>query len=243
LATNFYFNNFQSSQEQLLIEDLVIESIKIYGHDVFYLPRTRENFDKLYTEDAISSFNTKYFIEMYIKNVDGFSGEGDFLSKFNLQIRDSITFCLARRIFNDEIGSAEALVRPQEGDLIFFPLNNKIFEIKFVEHEAIFYQLGALQMYELRCELFEYSNEVFNTGLAELDTLYTDGYSLDLTGKVILLEIGDTFDLLLNEYGEEMLLEEADIGEKVVNDNRQLQSEALTFIDFTELDPFSEGNI
>lgn len=243
MATNFYFNNFQSSQEQLLIENLVIESIKIYGHDVFYLPRKRENFDKLYTEDAISSFNVSYMVEMYIKNVDGFSGEGDFLSKFNLQIRDSITFCLARRVFNDEIGNIEALVRPQEGDLIFFPLNNKIFEIKFVEHEAIFYQLGSLQMYELRCELFEYSNEVFNTGIPDLDNLYTNGYSLDLTVQHLLYELAGSSDAILNEDGSILLLEDADIGEKIIYDNNQLQSEALTFIDFTELDPFSEGHI
>jgi len=110
MATNFYFNNFKSSQEQLLIENLIVEAIKIYGHELYYLPRTRDAYDPIYGESPLSSFNNAYMLEMYIKNVEGFAGEGDFLSKFNLEIRDRVTFTMARRIFNDEVGSIEAIV-------------------------------------------------------------------------------------------------------------------------------------
>lgn len=176
---------------------------------------------------------------MYIKNVESFAGEGDFLSKFNLQIRDNITFCVARRVFNDEIGNIEALERPREGDLIYFPLNNKIFEIKFVEHEAIFYQLGALQMFELQCELFEYSNERFNTGISDIDDLYVPLYEIAVQSYSLLQE-GSTF-ALIDEDGFEILTESAGPGEEVEDDSDTIQNEASDFIDFSVRDPFSEG--
>ena len=126
MATNFFFNNFQNSQEQLLIENLIIESIKIYGHDIVYVPRKRVAVDQLLNEDPLREYIHAVPVEMYIKNVEGFEGEGDFLSKFNLQIRDQITFSVARRVFADEVGTIESIDRPQEGDLIFFPLNSEL---------------------------------------------------------------------------------------------------------------------
>ncbi|NDB56559.1 hypothetical protein EB169_12130, partial [archaeon] len=147
MATNFFFNNFTSSAEQDLISDLVLESIKIYGLDVYYIPKREINKDTLYREDSLVEYNTSYLIDMYVKNVEGFEGEGDFLSKFNIEIRDQITFTVSKRNFESEIIRYETgILRPQEGDLIFFPLNNKVFQIKFVEHEAVFYQIGSLQM-------------------------------------------------------------------------------------------------
>lgn len=242
MATNFFFNNFQSSQEQLLIENLVVESIKIYGHDLFYLPRTRVAFDDLYTEDAVSKFISNYPVEMYIKNVEGFAGDGDFLSKFNLEIRDRVTFTVARRVFNEEVGGQEGISRPREGDLIFFPLNNKIFEIKFVEHEAIFYQLGALQTFDIVCELFEYSNEVFETGISDIDNLY-DKYTLTIQSYALNFEddLEGFNDSLLTEEGALLMSEGETVGEKVIDDTSVIQNEASAFLDFTELDPFSEG--
>lgn len=158
--------------EQSLIEDLVIESIRIYGIDVWYLPRTLVAKDDLLNEDDLSSFNEAYLVEMYIKSVDGFEGEGDFLSKFGLQIRDSVTMTMAQRVYETEIGLNTAINRPREGDLIYLPLNRKFFEIQHVEHEAIFYQMGSLQTYDLRAELFEYSGERFATGQDELDNRF-----------------------------------------------------------------------
>lgn len=242
MATNFFFNNFQSSQEQLLIEDLIIESIKIYGLDVYYLPRTKVNYDGIYAEASISEFNSQYMVEMYVKNVDGFKGDGDFLSKFNLEIRDQITFTIARRSFYNEIGSVNNMIRPLEGDLIFFPLNNKVFEIKFVEHESIFYQLGSLQLWDITCELFEYSGEVFNTGIEEIDRVYVD-HSLDQTKFAILTEDADPYRLV-DESGYALVNENYDINTiDPTADNDEIQVESNEFIDFSERDPFSENGV
>jgi hypothetical protein len=172
VAKNYYFENYSNSMEQELIEDLVIESIRIFGIDCWYIPRTISAKDDIFNEDSLSIFNDAYMLEMYVKNVDGFEGEGDFLSKFGLQIRDSMTLTVANRVFDFEVGAGTEQVRPNEGDLIYFPLNRKMFQVMHVEHEAIFYQMGQLQTYDLRCELFEYSGERFETGQEFIDDLY-----------------------------------------------------------------------
>lgn len=242
MATSFYFNNFASSQEQLLIENLIVESIKIYGYDLYYLPRTLENKDNVYGEDPSSSYNDAYMLEMYIKNVEGFEGEGDFLSKFNLEIRDRVTFTVARKVFNEEVGFYEEAVRPKEGDLIYFPLNKKFFQVKFVEHEAIFYQLGSLQTYDLICELFEYGGESINTGIAEIDQIQSN-YSPAMNAFSVLTEDDLPFELKDEDgyklVNEEYALETVD----PISDNQEIQIESDTFIDFSEIDPFSEGNV
>ena len=246
MATSVFFNNFGSSQEQNLIEDLVIESIRIYGHDCFYLPRSLINKDNIYGEDSISEYNEQFMVEMYIKNVMGFKGEGDFLSKFNLQVRDQMTFTIATRVFFDEIGNVRGFDRPREGDLIYFPLNKKVFVVKFVEHEAVFYQLGALQTYDLECELWEYSNEIMNTGLAEIDLLQKK-YSFDMSQFAILTQ--DSF-VITDEDGYDLVQEQynfvTQVGASFEDNenpaNENLQTEAESVINFTDSNPFSEGN-
>jgi hypothetical protein len=137
--------------------------------DVYWIPRvTSGTADGLLGEDTLESFNTSWLIEMYIKNVEGFEGEGEFLSKFGLDIRDQITFTLAIRRF-EQLESGR--VRPSEGDLIYFPLNKKLFQIQFVEHESIFYPTGSLPVYDLRCELFVYNQQPITTGIAEIDNI------------------------------------------------------------------------
>ena len=239
MSTNFFFNNFQSSQEQLLIEDLVIESIRIYGLDCWYVPRVLVNKDKIYGEDSLSEFKKSYMVEMYVKNVEGFAGEGDFLSKFNVEIRDQITLTIARRTFENEVQYFEfGYTRPREGDLIFLPLNNKVFQIKFVEHEPVFYQMGALQMYDLKCELFEYSNEIMNTGFQAIDDLesnYSDAMNTFaiLTENKLEITMEDGFSLVREEFDLEV--------QDVLSDNYDIETEADNFLNFTEADPFSEG--
>lgn len=242
MSTNVFFNNFQSSQEQLLIESLIIESIKIYGQDMYYIPRTRIAFDTIYSEDTLSEFNTAYFVEMFIKSIDGFQGDGDFISKFGLEIRDRVTLTIARRTFNEEIGAAAEFNRPREGDLIYFPLNRKVFEIKFVEHEAIFYQLGSLQTYDLQCELYEYSSEKFNTGIPDIDDMYVSV----LGDNINYSEALSDFSLQTEEFNPYTILAES--GYLIVDEqfnqaaeNEEIENEADTFIDFSEMDPFSEG--
>ncbi len=167
MPTNTYFRNFDARNEQELLHSLVTESIQIYGHDVNYIPRTLVNTDTILGEDSISEYKDAYSIEMYIKSVDGFEGEGDLVSKFGLEIRDQIVFSVARRAFEGlDIG-----VRPKEGDLIYFPLTEKLFQIMFVEHETPFYQTGALPTFDLTCELFTYSDEKIDTGVEEVDVI------------------------------------------------------------------------
>lgn len=175
MATNHYFNNFSAPiiNEQLLLEDLIVECIQIYGHDVYYLPReTYDAADSIYGEDVLSKFTKSYQVEMYLANVEGFEGDGDFFSKFGLEIRDTSNFVVSRRSFEKFIPGTIAS-RPREGDLLFIPVLNKVFEIKFVEEELLFFSLGKRNpyMYELRCELFRYSNENIETGVDVLDNI------------------------------------------------------------------------
>jgi|TARA_Y100000034_G_scaffold35051_1_gene42998 hypothetical protein len=167
MPTNSYFRNFDAKNEQELLHSLVSEAIQIYGHDVSYIPRTLVNEDTILGEDSISEYKDAHSVEMFIKSVDGFEGEGDLISKFGLEVRDQIVFSLARRAWEGlDIGT-----RPKEGDLIYFPLTEKLFQIMFVEHETPFYQTGALPTFDLTCELFTYSDEKIDTGIEEVDVI------------------------------------------------------------------------
>ena len=184
MATNHFFNPFPQGQitsEQLLVEDLVIESMKIYGMDVFYLPRSsRDQVDYLFGEDTLKQYTSAFPIEMYLENVTGMDGEGDFISKFGLEIRDEVSLLVSRRRF----AATVAQNRPNEGDLIYIPLVENFFEITFVEHEndqAMFYTLGRgrggnVYVYALKLKQFVFSNEVVETGIAEIDNQIRDHY-------------------------------------------------------------------
>lgn len=180
MAKNVYFSGGTSS-EQRLVEDLIIESLQIYGHDVYYLPREIVKEDNLFTEDVLSKFDENYIIEMYISNYEGFEGDGSLLSKFGVRIADEATFIIAKRRWEDLISSSNNLVsnfRPNEGDVIYLPLTKQLFQIKFVEHEKPFRQLDAIQTYNLIAELMEYSGERLETGVDEIDKITRNvGYS------------------------------------------------------------------
>jgi len=167
MPTSSYFRTFDARNEQELLHSLVTESIQIHGHDVSYIPRTLVNTDTVLGEDSISEYKDAYSVEMFIKSVDGFEGEGDLMSKFGLEVRDQIVFSLARRAWERlDLG-----VRPKEGDLVYFPLTNKLFQIMFVEHETPFYQTGALPTFDLTCELFVYSDEKMDTDVDAIDII------------------------------------------------------------------------
>ena len=173
MPTNVYFNHAVQS-EQNLHEDLVVESLRFYGHECYYLPRTIVDEDELFGEDTSSKYGDAYQVEMYIENTEGFDGEGDLLSKFGVEVRDQATFVLSRRTWDRFVsldGNLAVTTRPNEGDLIYFPLGNQVFEIRFVEHENPFYQLGKLNVFKLQCETFEYSHEEIDVGIAELDNI------------------------------------------------------------------------
>lgn len=175
MATNLYFSQKVNS-EQNLYEDIVIESLKMFGQDVYYLPRDIVNEDRIFGDDVPSRFNSSYKVEMYIENTDGFDGEGDLFTKFGVEIRDQATFVVARRRWINTISSLDNEInsnRPREGDLIYIPMSNSMFQIMAVEHEQPFYQLSNLSTYKLRCELFEYNDEDFDTNVAAIDGIET----------------------------------------------------------------------
>lgn len=239
MAQNFFFNNFQSSMEQNLLEDLIIEAIRQYGQDMYYLPRTVVNYDQIYGADDQSAYNNAYLLEIYIKNVNGFGGDGSFMSKFGIEIRDQVVFSMAQRRFNEEVGVNTTQVRPNEGDLIYFPLNNKCFQIKFVQKFEMFYQLGALQTWEVTCELFEYSGESMNTGIPQIDILQSL-YDTNYLNYQLLNEDGSP---LVDESGNAIIQEGHDATDLITGDDAAaIQNEGDQFIDFSTVDPFSEGS-
>lgn len=224
----------------MLLENLIIESIRLYGQDMYYIPRVLSNYDEVYGEDDQSRYENAYSIEMYIKSIDGFGGDGEFMSKFGIEIRDRVVFSVAQRIFNDEVGVNTTQVRPNEGDLIWFPLNQKCFQIKYVNKFEMFYPLGKLYTWEMNCELFEYSGEVFNTGIPELDKLQT---SFDTNMYYNALE-NEVNEYILDEENNLILLENSTIEDLYpFSDNEEIQTESDQFIDFSEIDPFSSGGI
>ena len=286
MTTSVYFNHFENTSEQALHQDLIIEAIKNFGIDVFYIPRTLVNEDILYGEDTISEFTNAHLIEMYVKSVDGFEGDGDFISRFGLEIRDQVIFSVARRRFDNlDINSQD---RPLEGDIIFLPLNKKIYEVRFVEHESMFYQFGKLPIFDLTCELFQYDDQKIDTGIADIDKVEDENaYALELTmgsgsgeyveneyvyvgtdqasantkARVIswnttdnTLKITDvvgsfsaTSNIVGNTSGAYYSLQTAPDTQQFVNDtsanNFTIETEADGIIDFSESNPFSEGNI
>lgn len=289
MAVSHYFNNYAANQtpQMNLMQDVITESIKIMGHNIYYLPREAwTGDDTIFGENTGSAFNRAYSMEMYLANVTGYEGDGDFFSKFGLEIRDTSNFIVARPTFQKYMPSSIA-IRPREGDLLFVPALQKIWEIKFVEEELLFFSLGQRQpyIYEMRCELFRYSNENIDTGVAEVDHVeHTLAYTIQLNmnqgsgnyyanelvyqganlaystakaevkewdpqTKILLLMnikgdfdanttlIGETSNTRYNVAGVDAL---GDYLEYDIYDNRELQNEANTFLDFTESNPFGQ---
>jgi hypothetical protein len=187
---NLYFSAGARS-EQNLYEDLIIESIKIYGQDLYYLPRDLVNVDDVFREDPESRFNSNYLLEMYVDNADGFDGEGDLFTKFGVEIRDQVTLTVSKRRWEQTVMRYDNEIqgiRPLEGDLVFTPFSKKMFQIMHVEHEQPFYQLNNLPVFKLQCELFEYNDEDFDVNNDDISQLERDGaFRYELT-----LETGTT---------------------------------------------------
>lgn len=195
MATNLYFSQKVRS-EQNLYEDIVLESIKMFGQDVYYLPRDIVNENKVFGEDIPSSFNSSYKVEMYIDNIEGFEGEGDLFTRFGVEIRDEATFVVAKRRWNSTVGRVDNDInseRPREGDLIYLPLSNSMFEITHVEHEMPFYQLSNLPVFRCRAHLFEYNDEDFDTSIdaiQDIEERYSYQYVLTLDSDSLYTEKG-----------------------------------------------------
>jgi hypothetical protein len=269
MARNRFFNQYTPvKQEQSLVEDLIIESIKIYGIDGYYLPRTHVNLDKIYGEDASMLFDDALEMELYVKSFDGFMGQEDFLAKFGLQVDESVTFVISQKRFTQSLKTSiiteysynmltedgdellsnrnniseydyEAIIRPREGDLIWIPMFESLYEIKFTQNIENFFQLGKLYTYELRCDRLEYSSERINTDITEIDAV-EDQYSLSTTNREKLLD-EDAF-LFLHEDGT-FVVNEADVVviAEIAADNEEIGQKIIDddILDFSEQNPFS----
>jgi len=216
MALNPYF--LQGSRgEQRLVQSLINEHLKIYGQEVTYIPRKFVNKSTIIEEVTASKFDDNFAVEMYVNSYDGYSGAGDVLTKFGMSLRDEVELTVSKERFEEFIApfmdasdDIELSSRPREGDLVFFPLGQRLFEIKFVEHEDPFYQLGSTYVYKLKCELFEYEDEVIDTSIDIIDTQVADeGYiaTLQLVGIGItaqatpILASGYIREIFLNNDG------------------------------------------
>ena len=222
MPTNPYFKDY--SGEQDVTEDLTIEIIKTMGREMFYIPRNIVELDKIFGEGKRVNYQYAVPIEMYIDSVSGFQGQGDIASKFGIEIKDNIFLTLSRKRFTQEVQVRfPAITRPREGDLIYFPLSKSVFEINFVEHENPFYSLGKLYSYRLTCELFTYDQEGITTGTSDIDAVRAENIEYVGAGE---------YQLINSEDGTP------------AGDNEEIETEAteLDLFNFTEKDPFSEGN-
>jgi len=240
MPTNVYFDT-GTKPEQHLYEDLMIEQLRIYGQEVFYIPRTLVKEDELFGEDTLSKFDDAYQIEMYFENVEGYEGEKEIMSKFGLQMNEDVTFVVARRRFEQLVSHDSNLIvktRPNEGDLVYFPKVKKIFEISFVDHDDPFYQVHNVPAFKLKCKTFEYSGEDIDTGITEIDAIETAN-SLDQLVYQVSLEDGT--GSLLTETGD-YIIQEAfvvdTIDENAMNDFFETQDDNI--IDFSESNPFGD---
>ena len=262
MPVNHYFQGGQgigNQAEKTLYEDLISEGLKIYGHDVYYLPRTLVNRDLILGEDTSSKFDDSYMIEMYFETTEGFAGQKELINKFGLEIREDTTFVISKRSWQQQVDNPMTQIvegRPNEGDIIYFPLMNSFFEIQFVEDQEPLFQLGSLPVYKLRVTRWEYSSEELNTGITEIDDKETD-YSLNLLNNRFTLE-DETGSLQLEQNQSSgqpnfFLNEEATTTTTVATqstyaENLDLDTEAgfdtqsVTddILDFTERNPFGE---
>lgn len=245
MATNHYFQSgipMGRRSEQNLYEDLIIECMKIYGFEVYYIPRKFNNIDRIFGEDTISSFEHAYPLEMYLQNVNGFEGDGELMSKFGVELKDTATFIVAKKRWLDTIartGNTVLELRPAEGDLIYFPLTKSFFEIRRVDTETPFFQLGKLFVFTLQAELMQYSSEDFDTGIAEIDEIAA-AVDIDISAFELLLESNDT--LILEEFAETQLVLESyqDFNDSLNIKNSDFDTNITDILDFTERNPFGE---
>ena len=221
MSTSVYFSRGTQS-EQWLYEDLLIEAIQIRGHEVFYLPRTLVNEDDLFGEDTLSKFNDAYSIEMWMENNEGFDGDKEILTRFGLEVRNEVTFVIARRRWEDTISLDENLIvntRPNEGDLIWHPTIKQMYEISFVDHDDPFYEIKNLPVYKLYCRTYEYSQERFDTDITAIDTI-EDTESTDMLFYQISGEQSSstTYNQNVRLEDDTLLLEETD-GDKILSED------------------------
>ena len=244
MPTNVYFDTGTTS-EQRLYENLIIEQLRAFGHDVYYLPRKLVKEDTLFGEDTLSSFNDAYIVEMYLDNIEGFEGQKEMMTRFGLDMQDEATWVVSRRRFEQLISTDQNLIvssRPNEGDLIYFPRAKKLFEISFVDHDDPFYQIYNLPVFKMGCRTFEYSSEGLNTGISDIDAIETSE-STDALGYQIVLETATESGTnhLITEDGAFIVQEDYNIDTiDTSSDSQFFETQGDSILDFTERNPFGE---
>jgi hypothetical protein len=243
MATNFYFQagtNIGTTNEQRLVEDLIIEAIQIKGHDIYYMPRTSVNPDHILGEDPMNQFTQVYPIEMYMNNVQGWEGDGELMSKFGIQVTDNATFVVSKRRWEDAVASQtddlQLPLRPAEGDLLYFPKTKAFFEIKYVNHLDPFFQIGKFYVYSLQCELYRYSSENIDTGVEEVDNRAAEK-TQDTFAFQFLNQTGGAF---LSQSGTPIILASSSQVEDSFDDTTPFETKAQDIVDFSVIDPFGE---
>ena len=244
MPTNVYFDT-GTTAEQRLYENIIIEQLKAFGHDVYYLPRKLVNEDTLFGEDTLSSFNDAYIIEMYLDNIEGYEGQQEMITRFGLDIQNEATWVVSKRRFEQLISTDQNLIvstRPNEGDLIYFSKGKKLFEIGFVDHDDPFYQIQNLPVFKLRCRTFEYSHEDLATGISAIDAIET-GASLDALAYQLVLESGTDSgtNYLLTEDGDWIISEDYKVDTiDTSSDSDFFETQGDSILDFSEINPFGE---
>jgi len=244
MPTNVYFDT-GTTAEQRLYENIIIEQLKAFGHDVYYLPRKLVNEDTLFGEDTLSSFNDAYIIEMYLDNIEGYEGQQEMITRFGLDIQNEATWVVSKKRFEQLISTDQNLIvstRPNEGDLIYFSKGKKLFEIGFVDHDDPFYQIQNLPVFKLRCRTFEYSHEDLATGISAIDDIET-GASLDALAYQLVLESGTDSgtNYLLTEDGDWIISEDYKIDTiDTSSDSDFFETQGDSILDFSEINPFGE---
>ena len=290
MATNPYFNKFKNKAEQTLVQDIVDESIKIHGVDMVYALRSLQNEDELFGEDRLPKFQDGRELEMYVESYDGFEGEGEVMTQFGLDIKDEMTLTLSKRRFSEVFADKTDVKYPREGDLIYFPLMDGMFEVNFVEREQNFFNFGKTFTYQIKCSLFKYSGEEIDTGFDRIDgvtsnamnqlvhTTFSSGTGQFTEGEVVNIISGSgitsaTMEVVVWEGSTANVLEsylvsggltsgrivgQSSNADRVINtigftadffakdtmeDNTEFMIEASSLFDFTDTDPFSEGDL
>jgi hypothetical protein len=234
--TNKYFNRYRFGSEQALVQSLITEATYIYGIDIIYVPRNLTNFDDLYLTDDQSTYTQAIRTTVYLQSVDGFGPQQNVFTRFGLSIRDNITVSMSTRIFETEIQPFTHQPRPMEGDLIYFDLNKKVFQIKYTNNKEVFYELGKLPTYQLTAELFEYSDETFATGVPEIDDIQVNG-SLNILDHSLVLDNSNS--IITTEGGGQITIPKFDVQNiDPVSFNDAVPSQANNIIDNSEQNAF-----
>jgi hypothetical protein len=235
-VTSPFFDNYSYAPEQDLLQDLIDESITIYGQDVLYVRRNLTNLDQLYLTDDQSTYTDVFQICMYLDTYEQWQGDGNLATKFGLKINDKVLWSVSKRVFQDVVGKPNKMIRPQEGDLIYYPIAKRAFQITYVDNFEMFYQLGKLQTWKMTTELFEYSDETFNTGVPEIDTLQTN-YSTNVLDYSLEAEDGS---YILAETGDYIVVDKFDMNKiDPIADNDQITTENNNYLDLSRINPFS----